>query len=196
MATTTPDNIWTPDSGDDYALTVDLAAMADTIQDALINRAIDTTTIDYVATVAARTALVSQWTTDGHPVSSSNPMYVHRADADTGRKLEGSVDGITFYPIPQAGVGGTPYLMAAGSVTVTLTASPTGSATITLPASRFGFAPIITATPSNSAFACAITAVSTSSATVALRHIDGSSVSSNYTVYWTAVQMTSAAAAG
>lgn len=35
MATTSPDNIWTPDSGDDYALTVDLAAMADTIQDAL-----------------------------------------------------------------------------------------------------------------------------------------------------------------
>lgn len=35
MATTSPDNIWTPDSGDDYALTVDLAAMADTVQDAL-----------------------------------------------------------------------------------------------------------------------------------------------------------------
>lgn len=35
MATTSPDNIWTPDAGDDYALTTDLAAMADTIQDAL-----------------------------------------------------------------------------------------------------------------------------------------------------------------
>lgn len=35
MATTSPDNIWTPDSGDDYALTVDLAAMADTVQDAI-----------------------------------------------------------------------------------------------------------------------------------------------------------------
>jgi hypothetical protein len=35
VATTSPDNIWTPDSGDDYALTVDLAAMADTVQDAL-----------------------------------------------------------------------------------------------------------------------------------------------------------------
>jgi len=38
MATTSPDNIWTPDSGDDYALTVDLAATADTIQIALNNR--------------------------------------------------------------------------------------------------------------------------------------------------------------
>lgn len=35
MATTSPDDIWTPDAGDDYALTTDLAAMADTIQDAL-----------------------------------------------------------------------------------------------------------------------------------------------------------------
>ncbi len=38
MATTTPDNLWTPDSGDDYALTVDLAATADTVQTALNNR--------------------------------------------------------------------------------------------------------------------------------------------------------------
>lgn len=35
MATTSPDNIWTPDAGDDYALTTDLATMADTIQDAI-----------------------------------------------------------------------------------------------------------------------------------------------------------------
>lgn len=35
MAVTSPDDIWTPDSGDDYALTTDLAAMADTIQDAI-----------------------------------------------------------------------------------------------------------------------------------------------------------------
>lgn len=35
MATTSPDNIWTPDAGDDYALTTDLAATADTVQDAL-----------------------------------------------------------------------------------------------------------------------------------------------------------------
>ncbi len=38
MATTTPDNIWTPDAGDDYAFTVDLARTADDIQDALQRR--------------------------------------------------------------------------------------------------------------------------------------------------------------
>lgn len=35
MAVTSPDNIWTPDAGDDYALTTDLAATADSVQDAL-----------------------------------------------------------------------------------------------------------------------------------------------------------------
>lgn len=48
MATTSPDNIWTPDAGDDYALTTDLAATADTIQAAL-----NTVRTDVVAQVTA-----------------------------------------------------------------------------------------------------------------------------------------------
>lgn len=55
MATTSPDNIWTPDSGDDYALTVDLAATADTIQDALTN--LNSRFPASVANPAARDAL-------------------------------------------------------------------------------------------------------------------------------------------
>lgn len=35
MATTSPDNLWSPDAGDDYALTTDTAAMQDTVQAAL-----------------------------------------------------------------------------------------------------------------------------------------------------------------
>lgn len=35
MAVTSPDNIWTPDDGDDYALVQDLARTADDVQDAL-----------------------------------------------------------------------------------------------------------------------------------------------------------------
>lgn len=46
MATTTPDEIWTPDSGDDYALTTDLAAMADTVQDALNGIHADVTALE------------------------------------------------------------------------------------------------------------------------------------------------------
>lgn len=36
MAMTSPDNIWTPDVGDEYDITADLATMADTVQDALL----------------------------------------------------------------------------------------------------------------------------------------------------------------
>lgn len=35
MVTTSPDNIWTPDSTDDYALTADLATTASTVQSAI-----------------------------------------------------------------------------------------------------------------------------------------------------------------
>lgn len=56
MAVTNPDNIWTPDSGDNYALTTDLAATADTVQDALTEKA------QYGAgTTAQRTAALSRF---------------------------------------------------------------------------------------------------------------------------------------
>lgn len=39
MALTSPKNIWTPDAGEQYALTTDLATMADTINDNLVESA-------------------------------------------------------------------------------------------------------------------------------------------------------------
>lgn len=60
MATTSPDNIWTPDSGDDYALTVDLAAMADSVQDA-----VNAHKTYRVGTNAERLALVAPELRDG-----------------------------------------------------------------------------------------------------------------------------------
>lgn len=54
MATTSPDNLKTPDAGDQYALVQDLGALADTVQIALVKRA-----NSYVGTSAQRTAFVS-----------------------------------------------------------------------------------------------------------------------------------------
>lgn len=59
MATTSPDNIRTPDQGDQYALTQDLGVLADTVQDALTRRA-----NTFRGTVAQRTAFTST-ATDG-----------------------------------------------------------------------------------------------------------------------------------
>lgn len=54
MATTSPDNIKTPDAGDQYALVQDLGALADTVQNALVKRA-----NAYVGTSAQRTAFTT-----------------------------------------------------------------------------------------------------------------------------------------
>lgn len=54
MATTSPDNLKTPDSGDPYALVQDLGAFADTVQNALVKRG-----NSYVGTSAQRTAFTA-----------------------------------------------------------------------------------------------------------------------------------------
>lgn len=65
MATTSPDNIWTPDSGDDYALTVDLAATADTVQTALNSR------VSTANQGAATYSFVSAGVPDNQTISSA-----------------------------------------------------------------------------------------------------------------------------
>lgn len=54
MATTSPDNIKSPDSGDQYALVQDMGALADSVQNALVKRA-----NAYTGTTSQRTAFTS-----------------------------------------------------------------------------------------------------------------------------------------
>lgn len=67
MATTTPDNILTPDAGDQYALVQDLGLMADSVQDALTRRgnALKGTAAQRVSALASTTAGVLWQDTDG-----------------------------------------------------------------------------------------------------------------------------------
>lgn len=101
MATTSPDDIWTPDSGDDYALTVDLGAMADTVQDAL-----NTVKTYRVGTDAQRTALSGaalfeglkfyandtnlEWVYDGSSWKLT-PAYLGRVTQTSNLTLTGTV---------------------------------------------------------------------------------------------------------
>lgn len=55
--------------------------------------------VAYVADSTGRATLVSDLATAGKTVSASNPLYVHRADATTGRNLEVTVDGSTWNTI-------------------------------------------------------------------------------------------------
>lgn len=54
MATTSPDNIWTPDSGSNYDYVIDAGATATSVQNALTRRA-----NSYTGTTAQRTAFTA-----------------------------------------------------------------------------------------------------------------------------------------
>lgn len=92
MALTSPDNIWTPDSSDNYALTTDLAATADSVQDAITALRGNNAPTVRVANVAERNAALAD---HGTP-TTSNPLIVFRADAGAGRELEYTTNGTVW----------------------------------------------------------------------------------------------------
>ena len=107
MATTTPDNLWSPDPNDPYNLTVDLAHMQATTQTALTNRKFES--ILRVKNVTERAALVSLRNASSDPISASSPLVVFRADI---RDVEYTVNGTKWYRtddtiIPSSIQGGT-----------------------------------------------------------------------------------------
>lgn len=86
MATTSPDNIWSPDAGDDYALTTDLAAMADTIQDAITANRVDLLGLD-----SARPANGSPGLVDG--------MTWYSTDTRTLWRYNGTIWSVEYRPL-------------------------------------------------------------------------------------------------
>lgn len=103
MATTSPDNIWSPDAGDDYALTVDLAAMADTVQDAISG--IRDRTGSRRGTNTERDA--STPTTGDRWVSTSDG-YEYRYSGATWHFAPGQVVGNFTHTGANSGGGGNP----------------------------------------------------------------------------------------
>lgn len=108
MATTSPDNIKTPNAGDQYALVQDLGALADTTQAALVKRA-----NAYTGTSAQRTAFTStapegtQWT----DTNGTKGTWYLRAGVWTG----GDTGWVTLTPISP--ITGTIRARTVGRVT-------------------------------------------------------------------------------
>lgn len=172
MATTSPDNIWTPDAGDDYALTTDLAATADTVQDA-ISRVRSENGYRTDLTDAQRIALTGSDLFEGLTVwtKDTRVRWIYTQSAWT-RVLPGQA-----------------YRMAAGSGTT----DGTGAGSVQLPAGRFNVTPIISITGTSARFS-AITSKSATSFGVILTNSSGAGVVGNFD--WQAVQMTPTTAAG
>lgn len=92
---------------------------------------------------------------------------------------------------------GLPYAMAAGSASVSISASTSGSnTTIVFPSNRFSVAPLVTLGSKSIAYNASAQSVVSGGMTVSARHIDGTSATTTVTVEWHAVQMTSSTAAG
>lgn len=175
MATTSPDNIWTPDLGDEYALTVDLATMADTVQDAI------TSVRGYVDSEVG-------------DVEAQIPPFATQSAVDSGTSTQSVVSPATL-----RGANYAPWAMSAGFVSSTnlIGAGSGRTLTVSLPAGRFTQAPIVLVENAGSSrLTTAVINRTTTNFQVRQDNFSGGTASGQTGIMWVAVQMTSGAAAG
>ena len=166
MATTSPDNIWTQDSADNYDLVVDAAATATSIQTALVARA-----NSYKGTTAQRTAF-----------TATAPEGTTWADTN-GEKILWIKQGAVWVRVwPQEYV--TPAIQT-GIVSVTPIANTVVPYTVTFPVA-FTTTPRVVVTANSSvphAISLGATGVSTTQFTLQTRRTSTSA----YSVFWIAI---------
>lgn len=78
--------------------------------------------------------------------------------------------------------------LLSGSVDVTVSASDNGSANISFPAGVFTTAPSVVGIASNSLYNVAVSSITTTAATITVRHINATVTTATPTVYWIAAQ--------
>lgn len=146
-----------------------------------------------IADTAERATLIAALAAAG---VNDDYVVARRLDAGAGRELEYTIDaGVNWRTVVTA--MHNQWATAAGSVVVSISGSATGSAAITFPGSRFTQAPIVIATLNDaSGYAASVASITTTGATITLRHLDGTTATLTRTVGWFAIQMLSGAAAG
>lgn len=83
-----------------------------------------------------------------------------------------------------------PYAMATGTKDITVAAaSSTGSDTISFTAGRFSVAPFVFVQLNDTGYIASTSGISTTGATITLRHVDANTAGATRTVHWMAVQM-------
>lgn len=134
--------------------------------------------------------------TVGEPSGVDYEALVARKQTQTSQRLNA-------LELKESGVGsGIPFAMAAGSVSVTATASNAGQVAVTLPAGRFTQAPIITCTIANTTagvtqgYVARASGITATGFTAFVIRTDGASQTATMAVHWHAVQMTPTSATG
>lgn len=166
MATTSPDNLYSPDSSDPYALTQDLGAMQDSVQSALVRRA-----NAYVGTSAQRNAFTSA------------PVGTIWSDTN-GSRLVYKRGASSWEPVSP------PVVEAKGQVSVSVVSSNSGSVTVSLPTGRFSAPPLVFLSKQSGGGAKFIpyaSSITASSFNVGVYSGDGTSATQTVVVGWLAV---------
>jgi hypothetical protein len=107
-----------------------------------------------------------------------------------GQVLSASALNGNFDKLPYAFAAGT-----ASTLTTALAADGTGTVTVTFPASRFSQPPIVNCWTSGTRYIATATTIAAGSATITVRNVSAATGSTE-TVYYQAVQMGTASAAG
>lgn len=181
MATTSPDDIWTPDAGDDYALTTDLAAMADTVQDAITANKVNLKGLDSTRPAngsAGLSAGMTWYSTDTGVTWRYNGSAWFIENRPLGTYTP-TVAGITAGQISVVGEYERRTNLIKGMVTITKTGSGvlTGTVTVTLPTT-----PADTATTRNLGDGTAVVVIAgpiTNTYNLTSRYTGGNTVSLN-----------------
>ena len=216
MAVTSPDNIRTPDSGDQYALVQDLGVLADSTQAAITKRG-----NLYVGTAAQRTAFTTavngvNWQdTDG-----TAARYVRVAGAwvmQGDKAYSGPSAQRTAFTTAPAGVtwqdtdGGKNSYVRDGSVwrmvgrfaeasgtavyTSNINAGTGATLAVTFPAGRFTVPPIVNTSASSGRITAGFNSVTATGFTTSADNWSAGPAPAP-TIHWTAVQATATSAAG
>lgn len=91
-----------------------------------------------VASITARSALITALQGEGYVISAQNPVYVERADAPAWATVEKTIDGATWKPVNAPTMPGTPSPLfgtyagqpvrpGAGVISVTVNSSSIGT---------------------------------------------------------------------
>jgi hypothetical protein len=115
-----------PASTDVFDPDGDMRAMGDSFAGRIIVPVANTTERDALATTLSP--------------SSSEPLYVHRADAPAPQRLEWTEDGTTWHT-----PGGNPSAAGSGTTPAIAAINTTYTKAITFPTGRFSVAPIVNA---------------------------------------------------
>lgn len=212
----TPRGIWTPDGVDGWDLTVDLAAMAVSI-DTAITTATDVVHATVTALKATSPANGTQAIalnapgatfirTSGTWVQTGIPRFANIAAATAALVSPNANDlamtddaGLAIFSTAWrvvGPIGNVPFRVAAGTVS---SGAAIGTQNITFPVGRFSVAPLVMVTPLNPAsgavaFYFTVSALTASGFTLAISNSGGFVTGVGFT--WQAIQMTPTTAAG